>query len=136
MTDDVMSDSGVNAPVESTPNIPASDVKTMHQSQIDAIVRDAHHRGYSKRDKEYAASQAQPTQLSGMTPEEVRKMVADASAKQIQDAQMRACADLVVYQLQQKMLAAASNYCVFAQHVGMLVLCKLVDLVLMSSSFD
>jgi len=136
MTDDVMSDSGVNTPVESTPNIPASDVKTMHQSQIDAIVRDAHHRGYSKRDKEYAASQAQPTQFSGMTPEEVRKMVADESAKQIQDAQMRASADLVVNQFQQKMQAAASKYPDFAQQVGKLDLGKMVDLVQMTSSLD
>lgn len=111
-------------------------LKTLHQDQINHITREAHHRGYLKG-KEESLSNPQPTpSSSGMTPEEIKKMVAEESAKMIQQTQMQASADYIVNQFQQKMQNGMAKYPDFVDKMKNLDFGKMVEIVQMTSALD
>lgn len=148
--------SGMSAPVSDSGNAPASGdniqsqapaqpaYKTLPVDQINSITRDAHHRGYLKG-KEEAASAHQPTQQPvqqahasqiGMSPEEIRKMVAEESARQIQNTQAQYSAQAVLSQFQQKMGAGAAKYQDFNAKMGQLNFGNMADIVQMTAGME
>lgn len=140
--------SSAQAPEAATPTTVSqpSNLQTLSQDRIDAIVRDAHHRGYSKRDKELNAQQQPvqqpvqqqqaPAQNQAFNPDEMRRMAAEEAAKAVQQTQMQMQADAVINQFQTKMQLAAAKYPDFAQKVNQLDFSRMVDLVQMTSQME
>jgi hypothetical protein len=137
----------VETSTPSTAPSQTSGVKTLHQDQIDSIVRDAHHRGYTKREREIANSQQQQTQQqaqpqtqsqspAGFSQDEMRKMASEEAMRAVQQAQMQHSADMVYNQFNTKMQAAAAKYPDFAQKINQLDLSRMVDIVQLSSQLE
>jgi hypothetical protein len=94
--------------------------KFLTQEQIDAIAKTAHARGYQKGSNQVQQQNSEVPSRPVIPHDEIKKIVAEETAKAIRDAHAEAELNAIGSQLKAKIDTAANKYSDFHQKVGSL----------------